>query len=148
MGANHGTDKCMMKVYAFNSHFDPVRTEMTGTQHILILHVCDSDKSESKGIVTDVNSSQVCSMGKSESVSVIVHESSTDESESESVHKSINENKEQYAIDETENEEPSVTHNPVINEPSCFNLFECGKNFLKNLDAMCERACMATSKEK
>ena len=37
---------------------------------------------------------------------------------SESVQKSINTNKEKYAIDETENEEPLVTDNPAINEQS------------------------------
>ena len=68
------------------------------------------------------------------------------ESESKSVHKSINTNKVEYEIDETENEEPSVTDNPVINEPSYFKLFKWGKNFLKNIDATCERACMATLK--
>ena len=41
-----------------------------------------------------------------------------------------------------------VTDNPSINEPSYFNLFECGKNFLNNIDTTCERACMATSRDK
>ena len=45
----------------------------------------------------------------------MVKESSTEESESESLHKSINTNKEKYAIDETENDKPSVIYNPVIN---------------------------------
>ena len=30
-------------------------------------------------------------------------------------------------MDETENEEPLVTDNPVINEPSYFNPFKCVK---------------------
>ena len=64
-----------------------------------------------------------------------------------SIHKSINTNKVKYAIDETEAEEPSVTDNPVTNEPSYFSLFECGNFFLNKLDATCERACMATSKD-
>ena len=71
-------------------------------------------------------------------------EISTEESESESFHKSINNKKEKYAIDETKHEEPSVTDNPVINELIYFNLFECGKNILNRLDAMCEQSCMAT----
>ena len=74
--------------------------------------------------------------GKSKSV--IVDERSTEESESESVHKSINTNKEKYAIDETEHEEPLVKDNPVIDEPIYFNLFKCGNNILNKLDAMCE----------
>ena len=36
-----------------------------------------------------------------------------EESESESVHKSMNTNKGRYAIDETDDEESSVTDNPV-----------------------------------
>ena len=68
-----------------------------------------------------------------------------EESESESVHKIINEEK--GAIDEIEHEEPTVTDNPVVKEPIYFNLFECGKNIFKRLDAMCKRACMATSRE-
>ena len=35
--------------------------------------------------------------------------------------------KEKYAYDETEDEEPLVTGNPIINEPSYFKLFKCGK---------------------
>ena len=31
--------KCMMRSHAFNSHVDPVRTEITGMQQIPILHV-------------------------------------------------------------------------------------------------------------
>ena len=47
----------------------------------------------------------------------ISDESSTEESESESVHKSIDTDKERYEIYETDHEEPLVTYNPVINEP-------------------------------
>ena len=39
------TSKCMMRADAFKSQSDPVRTEINGTQHILILHVCDLEKS-------------------------------------------------------------------------------------------------------
>ena len=39
----------------------------------------------------------------------------------------MNTNKVKYSIDETKEEEPLVTDNPVINEPICVNLFECGK---------------------
>ena len=65
---------------------------------------------------------QVYSTDEGESESVIVNESSTEDSKSEIVHKSINTNKEKYAIDETEDEEPLVTDNPVINELSYSNL--------------------------
>ena len=41
-------DKCMMRADDLNSHVDPVRTEMTGTQQITILHILYSDKREPK----------------------------------------------------------------------------------------------------
>ena len=50
--------------------------------------------------------------------------------------------------EETKDEEPSVTDNSVINISSYFELFECSKNFLNNLDATYERACMANPKKK
>ena len=75
---------------------------MTGTQHIPILKVCDLEESESRDILVDENLSQVCSTDKGESESVIFDESYTEESESESVHKSVNKNEEKYAIDEIE----------------------------------------------
>ena len=51
-------------------------------------------------------------------------------------------------IDETQNKESAVTDNPVINDPSYFNLFGCGEKLLNNLDATCGQACMVTSKDK
>ena len=47
-------------------------------------------------------------------------------------------------MNKKKNEEPSVTDNSVINVPSYFKLFECGKNFFNNIDATYEQACMAT----
>ena len=121
---------------------------MTGTPQIPILHICSLDDSKSKGIIAGKKISQVCSTDKSRPEIVITNESSMEESESESFHKSINKNKEKYSIDETSDKEPSVIDNPFINEPRYFNLFECGKNFLNNLDATCEQACMTTSEDK
>ena len=54
---------------------------------------------------------------------IIVNESSTGESESECFHKSVN--KEKDAKNEVYHEEPLVTDNPVVKEPSYFNIFEC-----------------------
>ena len=88
---------------------------MTDTQQIFISHVFDSDKSKSKGIIADKNSSQVCYTDGSKSEIIIVDESYTEESESEIVHKSISINKEKDVIDKTEDEEPLVTDNLVIN---------------------------------
>ena len=87
-------------------------------------------------------------MDKSESESVIADENSKEESKSKSGHKSIKINKEKYEINEIENKETSIEYNTVINKPSYFNLFECGKNLLNKFDATCERACMATSRDK
>ena len=80
----------MMIYDVFNSHVDPVRTEMTGTQNIPILRVCDLDEIISKDIIADENLSQICSMDESESESVISDESYMEEIKSESVHKIIN----------------------------------------------------------
>ena len=57
--------KCMMRADALNLHVDPVRTEMTSMQQIMISHVCDSYKSKSKGIIKDENLLQVCSTADS-----------------------------------------------------------------------------------
>ena len=85
-----------MRDDAFNSHVEPVRMEMIGTQQILISHVCDSDERKSKGILADENLFQVCYTDESESESVIVDERSTEESESESIHKSPHTDKEKF----------------------------------------------------
>ena len=79
---------------------------MTGTQHITISDVCSLDESKLDWIIADEKSLQVCSVDNSKSESVIVNKSSTEESKSESVHKSINTKKEKDAINETEDEEP------------------------------------------
>ena len=70
---------------------------------------------------------------------------SLDESESKSVHISVNTSEVKYAKNkivnmselryaknETNNEEPSIAYNSVINSPIYFKLFEFGKNLLKN----------------
>ena len=135
----------MVRAGASNLHVEPERTVMTGTQQIPILKVCDLDDSKLKKILLDKTLSQVYSIDGSEYESVTVDGSSLEESESENVQKSINRNKEKYAIDETQHEEPSVIYNPVINEPSYFNIFECGKNILNRIYATCEQACMENS---
>ena len=47
--------KCMMRADSFNFHVDHVITEMNVPQQIPIAHVCDSDDSKSKGIITEKN---------------------------------------------------------------------------------------------
>ena len=85
-----------MKDDSLSSHIDPVRTKMTGIQQIPIAYVCDFDGSKSKYFLVDENLSQVCSTDDGEPESVIFDESSTEESESERVHKIINTNEENY----------------------------------------------------
>ena len=82
--------KCMTRDDAFNLRVNLVLTEMTCTQHIPISYVCDSDERKSKGILVDEKLSKFYYTDESESESVIVNENSTEESESESGHKSIN----------------------------------------------------------
>ena len=45
-------------------------------------------------------------------------------------------------MNETKDEEPSITDNPVINVPRYFKLFGCGKHFLNKIDAIYEQECM------
>ena len=120
---------------------------MTCTQQILILGVCYLGERKSKVVIAGKKILQVRSMEERKSESVIANENSMEESKSEIVHKSINTNKEKYAIDETKYEEHLVTENLVINDLIYFNLFKCGKTFSDNVYATCERACMETSKD-
>ena len=62
--------------------------------------------------------------------------------ESKSVHISVNTSEVKYAMNETKDEEPSITDNPVINVPRYFKLFGCGKHFLNKIDAIYEQECM------
>ena len=79
---------------------------MTSMQQFPISHVFDLDGSESKGILVEKNLPQVCFTEESELESITADQSSTGVSKSEIVDKTINKNKEKYAIDETEHEEP------------------------------------------
>ena len=92
--------KCMVRSDAFNSHVYPVITEMTVMQQILISHIFYSYEIESKEILSGGNLSQVCYTDEGKSEIVIVNESSTEEIESKSAHKSISTNKETDSIDE------------------------------------------------
>ena len=106
-------------------------------------HFCSLDDSESKSINMEKTLSQVCSTDERESKSVIVNACSLEKSKWKSVHISVNTSEVKEAINKTKDEEPSGTDNPVINVPSYFKLYKCGKNFLNNLDAMYKRLWMA-----
>ena len=128
-----------------NSYVDPVRTQVnntqnmnkydTSTQKTPDFRVFYSDESESKRINADETLSHVCSTDERESKSVIVNEYYLEKSESKSVHIRVNTSEVKDAMNETKDEEPSVTDNSVINVPIYFKIFECGKKFLNNLDA-------------
>ena len=51
-------------------------------------------------------------------------------------------------MDETQYGETLVTDNPFINAPRYFKLFECGKNFMNNIDTTYERSRMETLQRK
>ena len=107
------------------------------TQNIPNLHVCSTDKSKSKRIDADESGSK----------SVNANACSMEESESKSVHKmdlSVNTSEVKY----TKDEEPSITDSLLIKAPGYLKLFECDKEFFKNLDATHECACTANAKDK
>ena len=79
-----------MRSDALNLHIYPVRTEMTGMDHIPMSNVCSTDQSKSEEFPVDETLPQVYSIDKDESKSIFVDESSTEESESKCVHKIIN----------------------------------------------------------
>ena len=70
----------MMRADALNLENYPVRTEMTGTKHIPISHVCSTVNSESKELLVGKKSLQVCSTSEREPEIIISDESSTEES--------------------------------------------------------------------
>ena len=80
----------MVKADALNSQVYPVRMEMTATRQIPTSHIFSTYESELKEFLSEETLSQICSTDKDESKGVIVDESSTEEDESECVHKNIN----------------------------------------------------------
>ena len=77
---------------------------------------------------------------------IIIHKSSTEESESECIHKTVN--KEKYANNEAEHKETPVMDDPVVKDPRYFNIFKRVRNILNKLKAKCKRAWMATPRDK
>ena len=132
----------MTRANALKFHIYPVRTEMTATKQIPVLRVCSTDESELEEFLIDKNLSHIYSKDKDKSKGIVVDERSTEEDESEYVHKNIS--KKEDANNEAEYEESSVTHEV----PRYFNKFEFGRNLLNRLDVTYERACMATPRDK
>ena len=77
----------MMRDDALNSCVYPVRTEMNATKHIPTSHVYSADESKLKYFLVDKTLSQICSTYEDKSKGIIVNEFSTEEDESECVHK-------------------------------------------------------------
>ena len=70
----------MMRADDLNLHAYPVRTKMTGTKQIPVLHVCSKFMIKSENFLMDRTLSQICSTDEEESESIIVDESSKEES--------------------------------------------------------------------
>ena len=115
--------KCMMRSDALNSYVYPVRTEMTAPP----LHVCSTDKDESKGIIVHKTLSQSCSTEEDELCSV-------------------EECKSECTITEQKYKKSEVTYD-VSKYLNIFNVFECRRKFLDRLDVSYKRAYMAPQKE-
>ena len=82
--------KCTMIADALNLDIDPVRTEMTGTAHILVSHVFSTDARKIKEFLVTKTLLQICSTDENESKGIVVDEYSTEEDESERIHKIYN----------------------------------------------------------
>ena len=78
-----------MRADVLNSHVYPSRTETTTTENIPTSHVCSTEESKLKELLVDETLSKICSTNKDESKGIIVDECSTEEDESECVHKNI-----------------------------------------------------------
>ena len=96
-----------MRADVINSHVYSVIAEMNAMKQIPTSRVCSVDQSELKEFLVDENLSQICYTDEDESKGIIVKNFSTEEYESECVHKNINEQKD--ANNEAEYQEYSVT---------------------------------------
>ena len=71
-----------MRSDALNSQVCPVRTEMTTTKQIQILHIFYMNDRKLKEFLVHGNISKVCSMDEDESKVIIINKCSTEEDES------------------------------------------------------------------
>ena len=111
---------------------------MTITKHIPTSHAFSTGDSELKEFLVNENLSQICYTDEEELRGIIAEKFSTEEDESEWVHK--NTNKQKYS--------EYVEYLVTDEVPSYFNIFECGRNLLNRLGVTYEQACMATKKDK
>ena len=121
----------MMRSDKLNRHNHVGYTEMTAPSS----NINVKGKDESKEIIVHETLSNIKSKGVSESECNIVHETLLQNNSADVPDNSITELKDE------EHKEPSVTEKVT----SYFNIFECGRNLLDQLDVKYQRAFMATS---
>ena len=115
---------------------------MTAKKQISTSHVCSTVESKLKKFLVNKTLPQICFTDEDKPKGIIIDKYSTDEDESECVHKNMNKQKD--ANNEADYEESLVR----VEVPSYLNIFECGENILDRRDVTYERACMANTKEK
>ena len=135
--------KCMMRADAINSHVYPVRTEMTAPS----LHVCSTDKDESKGIIMHKNLSQNVSTDEDKSKHSIVNEFLLQNCSMDKYDLGyMEEDRLECTITEQNNANNEVTYD-VPNYFNVSNVIECRRKILERIDVSYERSYMATPKE-
>ena len=121
---------CMMRSDEFNRHVHGSYAEETAPSS----NVNDTDKYESKEIIVHETLSENLSMDVSESECNIVHETLSQNNSSDVPTNAITELKDDEYI------EPSL----IDKGSSYFNIFECGRNLLDQLDVTYQRAFTAS----
>ena len=122
--------KCMMRSDKLNWHDHGSYTEMTAPSSIINV----TDKDESKEIIVHETSLENNSKDVSKSERNIINENLSHSNSADVPENNITDLKDE------EHREPSVTQKVT----SYFNMFECGRNLLYQLDVTYQRAFMAT----
>ena len=123
--------KCMMRSDELNWHVHGSYTGKTAPSW----NVNVTDEDESKEIIVHENLSENKSKDVSESECNIFHKTLSQNNFADVPVNDVTE------LKDNEHKEPSVTEKLT----SYFNIFECGKNLLDQIDVMYQRAFMATS---
>ena len=122
--------KCMMRSDELNWHIHGSYAEITAPSS----NVNVTDEDESKEIIVHKNLLENKSKDVSESECNIVHKTLSQNNSADVPDNVITE------LEDDENKEPSVTEKVT----SYFNIFECGRDLLDQLDVTYQRAFMAT----
>ena len=108
------------------------------------MHVCSTDKDESKGIIVHETLLQNCSTDKDKSKRSIVNKKLPQNcSADEEKLSSTEEDKSECTITEDKEAKNKVTYD-VPNYFNVFNILECGRNILDRLGMSYKREYMAT----